>query len=251
MVAVQMPLPGSPISNDSYEIQDPEARAHAAKEQATELARAQQYRMMAEEDTRELIFRLNEAEQSARIGSIQWDMATDRITLSEMAYHIIGMIPGSPVNRHKLAEQVHPADLRFVEDSIEKNLRDKVFKDFYFRMLTAQMETRFVLVKARIVRNDLGNAIMLKGTLQDVSELRAYMLRIDQQNRKLKRIAWLQSHRMRSPVATIMGMADLLNLQRHEDPVNVEVVRNIKDLTHKLDAMIHEVDSLTKQEEMV
>jgi hypothetical protein len=54
---------------------------------------------------------------------------------------------------------------------------------------------------------------------------------------------------MRSPVATILGMSDLFNYDNPADPVNAEVLSNIKDLTHKLDDMIHEVDALTRSKE--
>ena len=109
------------------------------------------------------------------------------------------------------------------------------------------MEVRHLLVKGKNIKNDYGETVMVKVILQDVSELRRYMKRIELQNKKLKKIAWVQSHRMRSPVATIMGLADLLNPNDLTDPMNAEIIRNIKSESARLDDMIMEVEHLTRQ----
>lgn len=202
-----------------------------------------------EEELKQKNLQLLEAERTAKIGFGYWELESNHIYLSEMAYYILGIPRDTELSGSRLLEQVHPADIRFVEDSFNKNLRNQVFKDFYFRVLTMQMEVRHILIRGEVTRNADGAPVCVKGTLQDVSDLRNHMLKIEIQNKKLRRIAWLQSHRMRSPVATILGMADLLNENDPMDPVNTEIIGNIKSLAHKLDTMIHEVDVLTRGKE--
>ncbi len=203
-------------------------------------------RLKAEEEIKLKNKQLLEAERTARVGYGKWDIARRHVELSEMAYQIMNIPQGEILSYERLMEQVHPADLRFVEDSINKNLKGKTFRQFYFRIVTSQMEIKHVLVKGCITYNDYSEPTEVKGTVQDVSELRNHMQKIEQQNRRLRKIAWVQSHRMRSPVATILGIADLLNDKDPSDPMNVEIIKNIKELTKKLDAMIHEVDALTR-----
>lgn len=207
------------------------------------------WRKNAEEELKEKNEQLLEAERTACLGYGHWDMMRKEVFLSEMAYTLLGIQHGETLTEEKLLAQIHPADMRFVKDSIDKNLRSRIFKEFYFRIITVQMAVKHVLVKGQVIRDGNGEPIMIKGTIQDVSELRMHMLKIEQQNRRLRKIAWVQSHRMRSPVATILGMADLFNDQQPEDPMNAEIVKNIRDLTHKLDNMIHEVDALTRMKE--
>lgn len=206
-------------------------------------------RQRVEEDLYRKTLQLEEAERTARLGYGYWDMVRKQVFLSEMAYHILSIPPGEMLSHSRLMDQIHPADMRFVEDSFSKNLKGPVFKEFYFRVITMQMEIRHVLIKGEVFRNDAGEPILVKGTIQDVSELRNHMLKVELQNKKLRKIAWLQSHRMRSPVATILGLTDLLNENDPSDPVNTEIIRNIRDLAHKLDTMIHEVDTLTRVKE--
>ena len=226
---------------------------HAQTEEAAlqdELELEIHWRKHAEEELKEKNEQLLEAERTAGLGYGSWDMVRRQIFLSEMAYNLLGIYHGDTLTEEKVLSQIHPADMRFVKDSIEKNLKGKVFKEFYFRIITAQMVVKHVLVKGQVVRNERGEPLMIKGTIQDVSELRMHMLKIEQQNRRLRKIAWVQSHRMRSPVATILGMADLFNDKQPADPMNAEIVKNIRDLTHKLDNMIHEVDALTRVKEV-
>jgi len=189
---------------------------------------------------------LTEAERTAKLGYGSWDIFRKHVTLSDMAYEILGLPEGSILNYDKLAGQVHPADLRFIEDSIQKNLRAPQFKQFYFRVLTDRMVVKHILVRGEVIRNAAGQAISVKGTIQDVTEMRSHLQRIEQQNKKLKKIAWVQSHRMRSPVATILGLAELFNFNDPSDPMNTELMESIREQTLKLDEMIHEVDDLTR-----
>lgn len=203
-------------------------------------------RLVIERELKAKNERLLEAEQTAKLGYGEWDIIRKSVTLSDMSYHILDIPLGTILTHQMLMEQVHPADLRFVEDSIRKNLKAKEFQQFYFRIITKEMMLKHVLVKGEIMRNAIGEPISIRGTMQDVTELRRHMQKVEQQNKKLKKIAWVQSHRMRAPVATILGMAELFNHSDPADPMNKEILANIHELTLKLDDMIKEVDTLTR-----
>jgi PAS domain S-box-containing protein len=69
----------------------------------------------------------------------------------------------------------------------------------------------------------------------DVTEQRNHLDMIEQQNKRLKEIAWIQSHEVRSPVASIMGLIQVFNIDNPADPLNREILENIKEATGKLD----------------
>lgn len=204
-------------------------------------------RIEAENSLKQLNTRLLEAEKTAKLGYGYWDVIRDRIELSDIAFEVLGLPSGTILSLEVLMEQVHPADLKFVQESLRKNLYANELQEFYFRVITPSMEVRHLLVKGENIKNDLKETVMVKVILQDVSEIRRYMKRIELQNKKLKKIAWVQSHRMRSPVATIMGMAELINEDDPSDPMNFEIIRSIKQQSLKLDDMIVEVEHLTRQ----
>ncbi len=62
-----------------------------------------------------------------------------------------------------------------------------------------------------------------------------------EQNKKLREIAWIQSHKVRAPVARILGLIQIYNRAEPGDPNNLELLRMIEQETLGLDATIGEV----------
>ena len=76
---------------------------------------------------------------------------------------------------------------------------------------------------------------------RDITEEKKRILKIEEQNEKLKEIAWLQSHKVRGPVASILGLTQLFNYDDPADPTNKEILEGIKYATNGLDDIIREV----------
>ena len=76
---------------------------------------------------------------------------------------------------------------------------------------------------------------------RDITEQRKHLLRIEAQNEALREIAFIESHKVRGPVATIMGLIDVFNIHdiTHED--NKEIANGILQATRQLDDIIREV----------
>lgn len=205
-------------------------------------------RMQMEYELKVRIERLLESERNVRLGYVYWDLVTNRVEMSDMAADVLGIRIQQNSNFDDIMSQLNLEQKEVVEDFLTNKLLKAKNLTSYFRIQTLEDEDRYVLMKAEVMRNSIGDPVNVKGSIQNVSELRE-LQKMEEQKKKLKEIAWVQSHRMRSPVATILGMADLFNYDNPSDPVNAEVLNNIKELTHKLDEMIHEVDALTRSKE--
>ena len=72
-------------------------------------------------------------------------------------------------------------------------------------------------------------------------EKKRHLAHIEEQNNVLKDIAHIQSHDVRGPVATILGLTQLYNFDDPNDPINKEIVQGISTMTEELDVMIKEV----------
>ena len=91
-----------------------------------------------------------------------------------------------------------------------------------------------------------GKIIGVNCIARDVSEQRKQFMKIREQNQKLIEIAWIQSHRVRSPVATILGLAELFDFQASGNEHNAEILDLIKSATYQLDDIIREVVEKTE-----
>lgn len=81
---------------------------------------------------------------------------------------------------------------------------------------------------------------------RNITAEKLYQHKIEQQNRQLREIAWLQSHKVRSHVATILGLSQFINRQIITDPDLSKVLAGIQDAAKELDTVIKDINGLTK-----
>lgn len=74
---------------------------------------------------------------------------------------------------------------------------------------------------------------------------------LEEKNKRLTEIAFLQSHQVRRPVANILGLASLFKLEDPSDKINAEVIPRLITATMELDEIIREIVSKTKEIESI
>jgi len=75
--------------------------------------------------------------------------------------------------------------------------------------------------------------------------------KIGLQKGQLDDIAWIQSHKVRSQVATILGLAQLFNYDDANDENNSTIISGLKETTEKLDEIIKEIDAKTRDQRIL
>lgn len=68
---------------------------------------------------------------------------------------------------------------------------------------------------------------------------------IQSQNKKLREIAWLQSHKVRSHISRILGLKPLFNKEDILDPDNIRILNYIEEEMEYLDKVISEINAKT------
>jgi signal transduction histidine kinase len=93
-----------------------------------------------------------------------------------------------------------------------------------------------------------GECIRLFGTLQNIHKqkkaeenLKQAYAAIEDQNTKLKEIAWIQSHEVRAPLSRIMGLINLLKKEDVESLTSNEILNLISRSAHELDGLIRAI----------
>ncbi len=75
---------------------------------------------------------------------------------------------------------------------------------------------------------------------QDISEQIAYIKAIENQNAILREIAWMQSHELRGPLSTIMGIVELYSSDISAIPTE-KMIAGLLSTTKKLDVVIRAI----------
>ena len=75
----------------------------------------------------------------------------------------------------------------------------------------------------------------------DISAIKNAQIALEHQNKDLQEIAHIQSHELRGPLASIMGLVALFDDKYPEDSFNKDIIKNLKISSEKLDAVIFQI----------
>lgn len=116
------------------------------------------------------------------------------------------------------------------------NSEAKVF-DRPFKSTNVTKSGKEITVEIRCTEILFDNAKANLVIVTDISESIKHIQAIEEQNNKLKEIAYMQSHIIRVPVANIIGLTNLLSTEVENDPNN-ELIHHIKQSVAQLDDVI-------------
>ncbi len=140
-------------------------------------------------------------------------------------------------------EKVHPEDKDRVKErtqEVYKNNKNQLQIEYRFRC--ADGTYKYVLDRSYLLRDDKGNPHRMIGSMQDLTEIHNYIQTIEKHNKRLREIAWTQSHLVRAPLARIMGIIDLLQHHRNIDNA-YELIEHILTSARELDFIIRKISS--------
>ncbi len=133
----------------------------------------------------------------------------------------------------------------------------KEWRNYYSRGLSGEQftvehetnldgNTRYSETRFNPILDHLQKVIGVSCFTRDITAPRKYLKRIERQNKELREIAWLQSHKVRYHVATILGLTDLINYNDEPlDSANQEVLHGIRKSSEDLDSIIREINAKT------
>lgn len=122
---------------------------------------------------------------------------------------------------------------------IQSKKQNEIFFQGEFRHLKKNGELIYVdLRSSNIIYNGRKARIILSN---DVTANKIYLTAIEQQNKKLKDIAWLQSHVVRAPLARMMGLTHLLIDDELPEPEYRECLSEILNSANELDDIIKDI----------
>jgi PAS domain S-box-containing protein len=96
------------------------------------------------------------------------------------------------------------------------------------------------------VMDDMGEISHWVFIQRDVTEQRKHTRAIEDQNKQLKEIAWMQSHVVRAPLARMMGFINLIEKQtgKHSDK---ELLQYVLEAGNELDVVIRDIVKKSEQ----
>jgi PAS domain S-box-containing protein len=172
-----------------------------------------------------------------------WNLETNEVYYSSNIEKLFGHTPGVNIGDMRFfAQHVHPDDRERVvlyADPVKYGIM-KYWTEKY-RFEKADGEYAYVLDKGIVIRDKDGIGIRMIGAMQDITELKNNELHITKQKDQLMEIAQINAHEIRRPIATILGLINLINRNAIVDKGNLEVLEHLETATTELDAVIKRI----------
>lgn len=138
-------------------------------------------------------------------------------------------------------KQIHPEDQQRVTDKMQRHLKDKVSRwhdDYRFRC--GDGSYRYVMGRYFLVLDELGMPARIISAMEDVTKRKEYIHAIEEQNKRFKEIAWIQSHMVRAPLARILALVDLIRIDQPDEDYKV-ILEYLTSSAKELDKVISNI----------
>lgn len=117
--------------------------------------------------------RLEEAQQVARMGHWDYDIAREEAYWSKTLYAVFGLKPDEVAEPgQEFMARIHPDDLPIIRQHMEKAYNERHGYEVTYRIIHADGTPRSVYSAGNVVANERGEVVRMAGIVQDISRRR-------------------------------------------------------------------------------
>lgn len=161
---------------------------------------------------------LKEAQNISHIGSLEWELAKNKITWSDELYRIYGLQPDKVNLRYEtFAAFNHPDDMQMVRDQFQIAIEGHLPVNFTYRILAKDGTIKFLHARLQVKEETAEQPARLLGTVQDITQqvqsesaLQQKNVELMRSNANLEEFLFVASHDLKEPVRKIITFADLI-----------------------------------------
>jgi PAS domain S-box-containing protein len=177
-----------------------------------------------------------------------WDLASNQLSREKGFKAIIRIDSESETpTSASWDDYIHPDDKEEVLKSIiaaTMNPEEEFWQKEY-RYIRTDNSIAFITDRGFIIRDAAKKAIKMVGAMQDNTELKEKELRIIEQNNRMREISQINSHVIRKPVASMLGLMDLIDKKSIVGEHNLEVFEHLLSSAQELDTVIKHINEKT------
>ncbi|TAH18165.1 MAG: PAS domain S-box protein [Cytophagales bacterium] len=193
---------------------------------------------------------LENTQSSAQIGGWDLDLITNKNTWTEEVYHIYEVPADYPINVPNGLKHYEPQDEAILVEALKNSIEKGVSYDLELRFISAQKTKKWVKVTCHPLL--IGSKVIkLYGTIQDITKRKAYEVErsklIDdlmQQNKDLRQFSYIVSHNLRSQVANMLGLFEIIEIDEISNKETVDMLSKIKSATTHLDNILYDLNEI-------
>ena len=190
--------------------------------------------------------RLLLASHLLNFGVWEFEFSTSRLIWDNKMYEIYGVAKEDFFHTiEDFRKRVHPEDLPRADEAMKKIIHATQPKFAQFRIIRPNGDIRMIQGNVTCIRDATKQPVRLIGINHDITDQQKIQNKIQDQNDRLRKIAWMQSHEIRKPVANIIGLLNLCDMAKM-DIQQHELLAYLKVSAQELDHIIKDIIERTK-----
>lgn len=141
---------------------------------------------------------------------------------------------------------IHPDDCAKVKQGIDEITRAKMGDVIEMTVRVRKHDSDYIWLFSRQMiyeRNDHDHVFIIIRETEDVTKLIELQDDLEAKVEQLKLISYKNSHLLRSPAASIIGLVDLIEDHGISGEHNRQIMHFLKEAITKLDSVIHEINN--------
>lgn len=159
------------------------------------------------------------AQALARVGSYTIEPGSGTLRLSPEVVRLLGFEDPPPdVTLEQYLSAVHPEDRDTVQAAWARARRGGEY-ELNYRLVGADGEVRHVHSRTSQIRSSTGDVLMLRGVMQDVTQIQQFALQLEAKNQLLTDLIALLGHDLGQPIGAVNGYLELLGTEVGLDDV--------------------------------
>ena len=175
----------------------------------------------------------------------EWNFALQYLKWNRGFEVLFGHGPEGSGDNDRWFKMLHPEDKdRVISEMHEVFKRQEPKISTEYRFKCADGSYKHVFDRGYLIYDDDGNPMRIIGAIQDVTERVEYIRSLEDKNKRLSEISWLQSHVVRAPLAQIMSLAELLD-DDGLNPDKQQMLSCLRNSAADLDKVVRDIISKT------
>ena len=179
--------------------------------------------------------------QATNDAIFDWDFINDNIKWGQSFQRLFGhALTSDFYPLAKWQALVHPDDLQNTMQALNEFLKNPYSDRWTGQYRFRKADFKYVYVETMVyaIRDIEGNPVRLIGVFTDITEKLKYVKTVEEQNTRLREIAWDQSHSVRVPVARLMGLIDLIKNGNIPMAEKEDLLTDVLDSAQEVDKVI-------------